>query len=105
MKGGHTQPGTHTAARWHPAAPVLGSGRKEKGGAMFGEAWFTDPATAGWLLLAAIGLLVLLALSSRMNAGAFGGDPDTFMAEEPDDVRPDGAYGLDPDEVEDEDRR
>ncbi len=75
---------------------------------MFGEAWFSDPNTAGWLLFAAVGLLALLVLAAVMNAAPLT-DRHAFTASEPEpreeDLRGSAApYGLDADEVEERDR-
>lgn len=75
---------------------------------MFGEWWFTDPTIAAWLLVAGGGLVVLLMMAAAMN-GAPLDDRHEFRASEPepreDESRGTAApYGLDADEVEEQDR-
>jgi hypothetical protein len=75
---------------------------------MFGDSVITDPVSAGWFFLAALGLIVLLALAARGNASQLHDRRGaTFQSTEPERQRRAGTteFGLDADEVEDQDRR
>lgn len=74
---------------------------------MFNDGWFSDPVSIGWLLLAGVGLVLLLALASWMNRDPLEGRPYEFRGTEPGpEDRPEApGYGLNAEEVEERDRR